>query len=295
MDGSTGLLPPARTRRPLLDHRARSRLTGWVLGTLTVLFLLYQWLPIATLSVLSFSGPTGGTTFPMNGVSLHWYRELWDASIMNDFKPPLGRSFLLALACAATTCVLSVAAAQAMRGRFRGHNLFFYLILLGIMAPGLLVGFGFALLCRLLGIETAWNTTAFLVHVSWTLPFGFLTMLAIFNRFDPKLEEAALTLGASRWTAFRRVTLPIVLPGVIGAALFGFSLSYDEFARSMFTTGADITLPLAVMAQLDRQLTPELYAIGAATTATSLLAILACTAALWMLRRTTRGGAGGTR
>lgn len=286
MDGSTyGRHEVVPARRPLLDHRQRSRLTAWVLGTLTVCFLLYQWLPIFTLSLLSFSGPTGGTTFPMNGVSLHWYRELWDASIMNDFKPPLGRSFLLALACAATTCVLAVASAQAMRGRFRGHNLFFYLILLGIMAPGLLVGFGFALLCRLLGIETAWNTTAFLVHVSWTLPFGFLTMLAIFNRFDPKLEEAALTLGASRWTTFRRITLPIVMPGVIGSLLFGFSLSYDEFARSMFTTGADITLPLAVMAQLDRQLTPELYAIGAATTVTSLLAIIACTCVLWGLRR----------
>lgn len=289
MDGTAHVVGPTRAaRRPLLDHRARSRLTAWVLGVLTVGFLLYQWLPILTLSLLSFSGPTGGTTFPMNGVSLHWYRELWDASIMNDFKPPLGRSFALAIACAVTTCLLSVASAQAMRGRFRGQGLFFYLILLGIMAPGLLVGFGFALVCRILGIETAWNTTAFLVHVSWTLPFGFLTMLAIFNRFDPKLEEAALTLGASRWTAFRRITLPIVLPGVIGSLLFGFSLSYDEFARSMFTTGADITLPLAVMAQLDRQLTPELYAIGAATTVTSLLAILACTFALWGLRRAQR-------
>jgi putative spermidine/putrescine transport system permease protein len=288
MDGSTFSTPTRAARRPLLDHHARSRLTAWVLGTLTVCFLLYQWLPILTLSLLSFSGPTGGTTFPMNGVSLHWYRELWDASIMNDFKPPLGRSFLLALACAVTTCLLSVASAQAMRGRFRGHGIFFYLILLGIMAPGLLVGFGVALACRMLGIETAWNTTAFLVHVSWTLPFGFLTMLAIFNRFDAKLEEAALTLGANRWTTFRRITLPIVLPGVIGSLLFGFSLSYDEFARSMFTTGADITLPLALMAQLDRQLTPELYAIGAATTVTSLLAILACTAALWGLRRAQR-------
>ncbi len=282
--------PIARPRRrALLDHRARSRLTAWALGALTIGFLLYQWLPIFTLSLLSFSGPTGGTTFPMNGVSLHWYRELWEASIMNDFKPPLGRSFLLAIACAVTTCLLSLASAQAMRGRFRGHNVFFYLLLLGIRAPGLLVGFGFALLCRMLGIDPAWNTTAFLVHVSWTLPFGFLTMLAIFNRFDPKLEEAALTLGAGRWTTFRRITLPLVMPGVIGALLFGFSLSYDEFARSMFTTGADITLPLAVMAQLDRQLTPELYAIGAATTVTSLIVILCCTGALWLLRRRQRG------
>ncbi|UPY36863.1 ABC transporter permease [Sediminicoccus sp. KRV36] len=271
-----------------IGWKTRSRVTGWLLGALTIGFLLYQWLPVFTLALLSFSGPTGGTTFPMNGVSLHWYRELWDASIMSDFKPPLLRSVMLAAACSLTTCILAVMAAQAMRGRFRGHNAFFYLLLLGIMAPGLLVGFGFALLARILEIEPAWNTTGFIVHVTWTLPFGFMTMLAIFNRFDSRLEEAALTLGATRIITFRRITLPIVLPGVLGAALFGFSLSYDEFPRSMFTTGADMTLPLAVMAQLDRQLTPELYAIGTATTLTSLLAILGCVAGLALLRRTQR-------
>jgi putative spermidine/putrescine transport system permease protein len=279
----------ARRTRGGFDHRTRSRLTGWLLGTVTVLFLLYQWLPIFTLGLLSFSGPTGGTTFPMNGVSLHWYRELWDASIMNDFKPPLARSFLLALACSATTVVLSIMAAQAVRGRFRGNGLFFYLLLLGIMAPGILVGFGFALLMRLLGIDPSWDTTAFVLHVTWTLPFGFLTMLAVFNRFDSRLEEAALTLGASRWTTFRRITLPIILPGVIGAGLFGFSLSYDEYPRSLFTTGADLTLPLAVMAQLDRQLTPELYAIGTATTVFSFVAIGIFTFAFWAMRRSLRG------
>ncbi|MBK1658523.1 ABC transporter permease [Paracraurococcus ruber] len=281
--------PAARRKAQRFGHKFRSRLTGWVLGTVTLLFLLYQWLPIFTLGLLSFSGPTGGTTFPMNGVSLHWYRELWDASIMNDFKPPLGRSFVLALACSATTVVLSVMAAQAVRGRFRGNGLFFYLLLLGIMAPGILVGFGFALLMRLLGVDPAWDSTAFVLHVTYTLPFGFLTMLAVFNRFDSRLEEAALTLGASRWTTFRRVTLPIVLPGVIGAGLFGFSLSYDEYPRSLFTTGADLTLPLAVMAQLDRQLTPELYAIGTATTVFSFVAIGIFTFAFWAMRQSLRG------
>ena len=91
-------------------------LTGWVLGTLTVVFLAYQWLPILTLAVLSFSGPTGGTTFPMNGVSLHWYRELWDASVMNDFKPPLAAPCCWRWPARSPPCVLSVAAAQAMRG-----------------------------------------------------------------------------------------------------------------------------------------------------------------------------------
>jgi len=270
-----------------MSWKLRSDIVGWVLGALTVAFLAYQWLPILTLGLLSFSGPTGGTTFPMNGVSFHWYEQLWKATVMNDFKPPLVRSSLLAAACALTTIVLSVMSAQAMRGRFRGNSWFFYLMLLGIMAPGLLVGFGFAILMRLLGIELSWNTTTYLVQVSWTLPFGFLTMLAVFNRFDSRVEEAALTLGASRLAAFRRITLPLVLPGVIGAGLFGFSLSYDEYPRSMFTIGSDQTLPLAIMAQLDRQLTPEIYAIGTTTTAFSLIAVLLCTSALWALRRST--------
>jgi putative spermidine/putrescine transport system permease protein len=272
---------------PRIGWKGRLSLTSWILGTITLVFLAYQWLPIFTLGLLSFSGPTGGTTFPMNGTSFHWYEELWRATVMNDFKPPLVRSSLLALACSATTIVLSVMAAQAMRGQFRGNGWFFYLMLLGIMAPGILVGFGFAIMMRLMGVELSWDTTTFLVQVSWTLPFGFLTMLAVFNRFDKKVEEAALTLGASRLTTFRRITLPLVLPGVIGAGLFGFSLSYDEYARSMFTTGPDATLPLAVMAQLDRQLTPEIYAVGTTTTFFSLIAVLFFTVAFWAMRRST--------
>ena len=267
----------------------RTRWVAWVLGFATSGFLLYQWLPLFTLGLLSFGGPNGGTTFPMNGVSLHWYQELWHPSAMSDFKPPMLRSFLLALACSATTAILALAAAQAVRGRFRGNNGFFYLMLLGIMAPGLLVGFGTAIIARLLGITLSWSTTTFLVHVTWTLPFGFLTMLAVFNRFDKRLEEAALTLGATPWIAFRRVTLPIVMPGVIGSALFGFSLSYDEFARSLFTTGAELTLPLALMAQFDQQLTPTLYAIGTLTTGLSLIAILLFGGMFWLVRRSLRG------
>jgi len=265
-----------------------------LLGAVTFSFLAYQWLPMLTLGLLSFAGPDGGTTFPMNGWSLHWYRELWKPSAMDDFKPPMLRSLALALACSATTATMAVAAAQAVRGQFRGNGGFFYLLLLGIMAPGLLVGFGTAIVARLIGVQLSWSTTTFLAHVTWTLPFGFLTMLAVFNRFDRKVEEAALTLGANPWTAFRRVTLPLVLPGVIGSALFGFSLSYDEFARSLFTTGADLTLPLALMAQFDRQLTPTLYAIGTVTTVCSLAAVLLFGTAFWAVRRTMQGQERGT-
>jgi putative spermidine/putrescine transport system permease protein len=274
----------------MIPWRTRQRLVTGLLGGLTGLFLAYQWLPLVTMSVLSFTGPDGGTTFPMNGVSLHWYRELLRVSMVSDFKPPMLRSVLLGLACSITTAAFALAAAQAMRARFRGSDALFYLILLGIMAPGLLVGFGVAVVARLLGIPLAWYSTTFAVHLVWTLPFGFLTMLAVFNRFDERLEEAALTLRATRIATFWRITFPLVLPGVIGAGLFGFTLSYDEFARSFFTTGTDLTLPLAIYAQFDRQLTPTLYAIGTATTVLSLLAVAVFSVLFRLVSRSVRGG-----
>lgn len=272
----------------MIAWRARQKLVKAALGGVTLLFLAYQWFPILTMAVLSFTGPDGGTTLPMRGVSLHWYRELLRVQMVDDFKPPMARSLALALACSLTTAGLALAAAQAMRARFRGSGAFFYLILLGIMAPGLLVGFGVALVARVAGVPLAWYTTTLAVHVVWTLPFGFLTLLAAFNRFDRRLEEAALTLRATRWTAFWRITFPLVLPGVIGAGLFGFTLSFDEFARSLFATGAEQTLPLVILAQFDRQLQPTLYAIGTATTAVSL-ATIAAFAALWRIARRRTG------
>lgn len=272
----------------MIDWRTRQQLMRWGLGGITLLFLLYQWFPILTMGVLSFTGPDGGTTFPMRGVSLYWYEELLRVSMIDDFKPPMYRSLALAAACSVATAALSLAAAQAMRARFRGSSAFFYLILLGIMAPGILVGFGVAIMARIFELPLAWYTTTFAVHVVWTLPFGFLIMLAAFNRFDRRLEEAALTLRASRWTAFWRITFPLVLPGVIGAALFGFTLSYDEFARSFFATGSEQTLPLIIFAQFDRQLQPTLYAIGTATTAVSLTMVAVFTLLLRAVRRRSR-------
>lgn len=258
----------------MIHWRTQQKLAKGILGTVTISFLIYQWFPMLTMAVLSFTGPEGGTTFPMRSVSLHWYREFLRDSFIDDFKPPMYRSFMLALACSITTAALSLAAAQAMRARFRGNGIFFYLILLGIMAPGILVGLGMAMAARMMEIPLQWYTTTFAVHLVLTLPFGLLIMLAVFNRFDRRLEEVALTLGASRWTAFWKITFPLVLPGVIGAGLFGFTLSYDEFARSLFATGSEQTLPLIIFAQFDRQLQPTLYAIGTTTTAISLLMIV---------------------
>jgi len=109
--------------------------------------------------------------------------------------------------------------------------------------------------------------------VVWTLPFGFLVMMAVFNRFDESLEEAARDMGASEWTVFKEVTFPLILPGIVAAGLFGFTLSYDEFARTTLLAGELNTLPLDINAQMTQRIRPTLFALGTASTILSIMMI----------------------
>ena len=113
----------------------------------------------------------------------------------------------------------------------------FYLAIASLIVPSILISLGIGLLFRVLGWDAAWYSSAFGAHLTWTLPFGLLIMFAVFNRFDRRYEEAARDLGATSWQTIRYVVLPILLPSLIGVGLFGFTLSYDEFARSLYTAG----------------------------------------------------------
>ena len=146
-----------------------------------------------------------------------------------------------------------------------------------MMVPGVLVGLGVALLSNQLGIDRAWWGTSFVLHVVYTFPFAFLVMLAIFNRFDRSIEEASMSLGVSPAQTFRRVTFPVIFPGVLSAMLFSFTLSYDEFARTLFTSGAQLTLPLSIYGTFSVEIYPNVFAFGLLTTLFSftLLAIYA--------------------
>ena len=110
-------------------------------------------------------------------------------------------------------------------------------------------------------------------HLTWTLPFGLLIMFAIFNRFDGRLEEAARDLGATPWQTFRHVVLPIILPSVVGIGLFGFTLSWDELARSSQAIGSVNTLPLELQGLTTTVTKPDIYALGTLTTAVSFIVI----------------------
>lgn len=249
-----------------------SRILKPILGVYLGLFILFLYGPFIVLGILSFqAGPDGGPQFPIIEWSTYWYRHLFGMTEVTRVAPlrlgeALFRSLTLAFMTMVTATVLGVISAQAFRRRFKGSGVVFYLIVLGMMVPGVLTGLGILLLSSELGITRSWWGTAFVAHVVYTFPFAFLVMLAIFNRFDPSVEEASWSLGVSPVRTFRKVTLPIVFPGVLSSMLFAFTLSYDEFPRTLFASGSDLTLPRVIYATFAVAIHPNIFAFGMLTT-----------------------------
>ncbi len=237
------------------------------------IFILFIYGPMIAMFILSFQGRRGGTSFPMRGASLYWWNKLIEPSTVGDMQGALGRSLMLAIMVMVITALFSTMLAMAFRKKFFGAGFLFYTVMAGLMMPGILLSLGLAVLLKQLGIPTAWWSSGLGVHVVWTLPFGFLVMMAVFNRFDSTLEEAARDMGASEWTVFKEITLPLILPGIVAAGLFGFTLSYDEFARTTLLAGQYNTLPLDINAQMTQRIRPTLFALGTASTIFSLLMI----------------------
>ncbi len=249
------------------------RKRAWIKGGFSVyyaVFVVFIFGPMMAMFILSFQGRRGGTSFPMRGVSLYWWNKLIEPSVVGDLQGAMLRSVILALMVMVITALFSTMLAMAFRKRFYGSGVLFYTVMAGIMVPGILLSLGLATLLRQIGIPAAWWSTAFGVHVVWTLPFGFLVMMAVFNRFDSSLEEAARDMGADEWTVFKEVTLPLITPGIVAAGLFGFTLSYDEFARTTLLAGELNTLPLDINASMTQRIRPTLFALGTASTLFSL-------------------------
>jgi len=272
------------------------------LAALFALFVLFLYGPMITIVLLSFQGPDGGLTFPMNGVSIHWFNKLWSDGLPNvDIWAAFGRSVRLGLVVMLLTVLLSLLAGLAYRKRFKGSEALLFIVIASLIMPSIVVSLGIGLEFRLIddaikkyapaviadGFDTAMGlfSSALGAHLTWTLPFGLLIMFAIFNRFDPRYEEAARDLGASPWQALRHVVLPIIGASVVGIGLFGFTLSWDEIARTSQAVGYLNTLPLELQGQTTTVTTPVIYALGTLTTAVSLLVIAAAFAAILLLRR----------
>ena len=197
----------------------------WLLAAFFALFVLFMYGPMLVIVVLSFQGPEGGLTFPMRGVSLHWFYKLAEGLGVVDIGAALQRSLGLGLVVMAATVVLSVLAGLAFRKKLRGGNALFFIVVASLIMPSIIVSLGIGLEFRLLdtGLKAAMEalgmqgtlenygtalglfTSALGAHLTWTLPFGLLIMFAVFNRFNPAYEEAARDLGAVSYT---HLTLP---------------------------------------------------------------------------------------
>jgi putative spermidine/putrescine transport system permease protein len=271
-----------------MEPRPRS---FYVLSAFFGLFVLFLYGPTLTIGILSFQGEGGGLTFPMRGVSMYWFYDLFEQQAVGDIWGSFRRSIVLGLMVMVTTVVVSVMGGLAFRKKFAGSGILFYLIITALVIPSILVSLGVGLLFSQSGLNVHWSTSGFGAQLTWTLPFGLLIMFAVFNRFDKSYEEAARDLGATPWQTIRYVVLPIIAPSLIGVALFGFTLSYDEFARTLLTSGSYNTLPLEIYGMTTNVTSPVLYALGTLTTLFSLLIIGAFLAlALLSNRRKARAG-----
>ncbi|MFO7757817.1 MAG: ABC transporter permease [Roseovarius sp.] len=275
----------------MTDRRPRS---FYVLFGIFLLFMMFLYGPMISILLLSFQSADGGLVFPVRGLSTYWFEKLWAGDGQVAIGPALRRSFVLALVVMVLTVTISVLAGLAFRHRFRGATLLLYVAISSLIVPSIVVSLGIALEFRLIDdaikdLGAAWNigwiqsnfvsalgpfTSGLGAHLTWTLPFGLLIMFAVFNRFDPAFEEAARDLGATPLQTFRHVTLPMIAPFLIGIAVFGFTLSWDELARSSQVMGSDNTLPMQLAAKTTTVTDPEIYALGSATTAGSVLFII---------------------
>jgi putative spermidine/putrescine transport system permease protein len=272
----------------------------YALSLFFALFVLFLYGPTIVIFVLSFQGPTGGLTFPLNGISVHWFERLIAGGGIVNIGAAFRRSLELGLVVMVLTVLLSLLAGLAFRKRFFGSNLLFFVTVASLIVPSIVTSLGIALEFRLLdevikNYAPAWisddfqtsmgNFTSGLgAHLTWTLPFGLLVMFAIFNRFDGRFEEAARDQGATPWQTLRYVILPIIVPSLVGVGLFGFTLSWDEIARSSQVMGEHNTLPMELQGLTTTVTTPEIYALGTSTTTVSFGVIAVALFAIGLLR-----------
>lgn len=282
----------------------------WLLAAFFALFVLFLYGPMFIIVLLSFQGPEGGLTFPLRGVSLHWFHKLAEGLGVVDIGAALKRSLGLGLAVTAFTVLFSVLAGLAFRKKLAGGNTLFFVVVASLIMPSIIVSLGIGLEFRLLdsgikkllellgmtgvledyGTALGLFTSALGAHLTWTLPFGLLIMFAVFNRFNPAYEEAARDLGATPWQGFRHVVLPLVAPSVVGIGMFGFTLSWDEIARTSQAIGDVNTLPLELQGLTTTVTTPSIYALGTVTTVVSLgVMALAMGLAWWLGKRQKKG------
>ncbi|MCP4046416.1 MAG: ABC transporter permease [Gammaproteobacteria bacterium] len=225
-----------------------SSLQRFVPGLLTyaTLYLVFLYLPVLLLPLFSFNDGTI-IAFPLQGFTLKWYGQLGQ---QDTLIKALGNSLIVGGVTAVFSTAMGLFAARAfVRYRFKGKELSEGLVMLPLVIPGIIVASSMLVLFISIGLRPS-LTTIILGHTFVALPFAVSIMKSSFDQFDQSLEEAAFDLGESVIGTFRRVTLPIVLPGIVASLLMTFTVSFDEFVLAFFLSGNEPTLPVYIWSQI---------------------------------------------
>ncbi|PDT46888.1 ABC transporter permease [Sinorhizobium fredii] len=256
-------------------------MTRWVLGTFTLLVYAMVYLPIALVVITSFNQDTI-TTLPIEHLDTRWYAELFqDTKTLQS----LWTSLQVGIVSTTVATALGLLSALAIvRHNFRGKSLFMLLTVMPMLAPGIIMGVSLLLFARYIGFQTGF-VAVLLGHVLLSLPYCTFILISSLARFDRSLEEAARGLGAGELSVLWRVTLPGIMPGIIGAALFAFTISIGEFVVSFFLTSAGTTtLPIRIYSIVKVGITPEINAVSTLILVATLLLSATALSLTWSKR-----------
>ena len=254
-----------------------TRIALYAYGIVTIIFL---YVPLISVGFASIS-KARYLSFPIKRYSTKWYG---DALASETVQNLLFTSLKVAVIVTVISMVVAFFGALAFaRYHWRYRTLFQKLILLPIFFPQTVLGLALLMWFNSVGIIPSWKT-AIVAHLVWIAPIATLIVAIRAYSFDPALEEAARDMGAGTWTILREITLPLLMPGIISAGLFAFLLSWGNFPLSLFTTGADSTLPEWLYAKMVSGYSPLVPTLGVMSVVGSFLLILLAFSLRWLAR-----------
>lgn len=266
----------APDRRPSLG----ARFSRALLPVYTALTVGYLFLPIAVMIAFSFNDPRGRQNIVWQGFTVENYFDVWTRP---DITGPMTNSLIIAVVATISATVLGTLIGLALtRYQFRGRGPLNMLIYVPMATPEVILGASLLSLWASLGVQRGLMTIV-IAHVMFNISYVVVTVRARIAGFNRSLEEAAMDLGADEWTTFRKVTLPLILPGILAAALLAFSLSIDDYVITLFVAGQSRTFPLWVYGASRFGVPPEVNVLGTLIFVVAFAFIVA--QVLWARRR----------
>jgi spermidine/putrescine transport system permease protein len=258
---------PEPIRRRPLGRRLRSA----VLPVYTALAVAYLFLPIAVMVLFSFNNPRGRQNITWQGFTLENYLSVWGRS---DITGPMVTSLVVAVVATLGATFLGTLIGLALtRYRFKARRSLNMLIYVPMATPEIILGASLLTLWVSLGVQRD-MTTIIVAHVMFNISFVVVTVRARIAGFNRTLEEAAMDLGATEWVTFRKVTFPLIFPGILAAALLSFALSIDDYVITSFVAGQATTFPLWVYGASRFGVPPEVNVLGTVIFAIALTFIV---------------------